>query len=131
MDLVAPVSESGEAAQRTRNQAKAALGLALDFLPVEYRLHGQQPHAPDLRYPGGLHLLRVPDGLPQHLIAAADAEDDAPPVMGVENGRLQAALAEPLQIRNGALGAGEHDHIRVHQSVRPFDVADGNPRDPL
>ena len=131
MDLVAPVSEAGEAAQRTRNRTKAALGLALDLLPVEHRLHGQQAQATDRGNSGGFYLVRVGNPLSQHLVAAADAEDDTAPVLGVQDRRLQAVLPEPLQIGNGALGAGEDDHIRLHQVFRLFDVAQGHIGDPL
>ena len=47
----------------------------LYLLAAEFGVHVQQPHAADLRDPGGLHLLGVGYGASQHLIAAADAED--------------------------------------------------------
>jgi hypothetical protein len=60
---------------------------------------------------GGLHVIRIFDAFPQHLIAAADADDAGAGAVLPEDPFIQAAAPHPLQIADGVLGARQNDGV--------------------
>ena len=102
---------------------KDALRLGLHLFTPEFGVHLQQAQTVDLRDTGGLYLLRVGHGAPQHLIAAADAEDQRTGVGGLQDGRLQTGLPQPAQVGNGALGTRQQDHVRLVQVTHLIHIA--------
>src|SRR2546429_386433 len=61
------------------------------------------------RRPAALHAGRILHHPPQHLIAAADAEERATPPDMRDKRFVDAARLEPAQIRDGVLRAREDD----------------------
>ena len=64
VDLVALIGQAVQGGERPLHTADDALRLGLYLLAAEFGVHVQQPHAADLRDPGGLHLLGVGHGVP-------------------------------------------------------------------
>ena len=123
MDLVALVAEAVEAGEQPLHAGERTGGLPLDLFAVEDGVHVQKPQPADLRQARGLHAIRVRDAAAQHLIAAADAEDGRAARGLLADGSLEPRLAEPAEVGDGALGAGQKDHVRRAELADGGDIA--------
>ena len=85
---------------------------------------GQEAHT--IYRAAALYAALVHDAAAQHLIAAANTHDGGAGGVGVGDGGLQAALAQPQQVGDGALCAGEDDEIRLAKLGGRGDVAHGD-----
>ena len=100
-----------------------ALHPGAGLLGAEYRLGGQKAQPPaDCPRLSALHPVGVGEGTPQHLVSPADAQHRYLGGGQLEDGGFEAAPAQPAQVVQGALGAGQNHQIRQAQSLRPVHI---------
>src|SRR5699024_324679 len=75
-----------------------------------------------------LHTLGVRERLSQHLITAADAEQNRPRRLALQDRRLHTALPQPEQILDGILCARQNNHVGIFEFTRLFYIAQRDAR---
>ena len=124
VDLVARVALAVQLREQSRDAGEDAVCLRLHLFALKYCFERQKTHSVDLRHARGLDLFGVGNVPSEHLIAAADAENQRAAARSLLDRRLQPALAEPLEVGDRTLRTGNHDHIRRAQVPRPLHIAE-------
>ena len=126
VDLIAHDRKSGQAVQHARSVCDRTVRLNRGLCCAEHSLDRKQADAAQTA--AALGIFGVGHRPPHHLIAAADAENRRSCRVRLEQRRLHASLAQPAEIRDRGLGAGQDDEVRALQLRRTVRIADTNAR---
>ena len=70
--------------------------------------------------------IRVAQVFAEHLVTAANAENNSPFMRVLQNFRFKTALAQPFQVANSIFGAGNDNHIGIFQILHFIYITQGN-----
>ena len=122
MDLVPFQLRTGQVRKESGHGPHLSVDPGPVLLGLKDGFHGKQAHAGYRSAAFGV--FRVGNGLPQHLISSADADQGHSPGHQLLDCRFQAALAKPVQVGNGVFGAGQDHQVRLSQLFGLADIPD-------
>ena len=72
------------------------------------------------------HAIRVAQVFAEHLVTAANAENNSPFMRVLQNFRFKTTLTQPFQVANSIFGAGNDNHIGIFQILHFIYITQGN-----
>src|SRR5262249_13048512 len=117
VNLVALDRRTGRLAERATREHGAA-NVARRLAPRKRRHGGPQAAALDDVHVR-LDLIRTLDTLAEHLVPTADPDHDATIEGGIRDGGVEATLAQPREVGDRRLAAGQDDDVGHVDRLRP------------
>ena len=121
MDLVTFQFHAGKSFQYAGHRLKLSSYPCPGFFRFKNGVHGQQSHAFDGA--SGFHPHGIAEGVAQHLVPSADAEDHRTGRGGFQYGRFHAGLSHPQQILHSIFRPRKDNHVRMFQFGQMTDVS--------